>query len=156
MLTLQATSQQACLPALTQGNMKITETITHIRIPPSAVEGQTLNISDSSWLHFSLAHVFPYMDNMGKENFYQIKSYVILKNLSLQCRISPVRGLIAPISGSVIKYKTFFHWKPQKWKQCSIIKEVFKSTEVDKNFFFFSRICLSNLTSVYPLTPELL
>lgn len=44
MLTLQATSQQACLPALTQGNMKITETITHIRIPPSAVEGQTLLI----------------------------------------------------------------------------------------------------------------
>lgn len=75
------------------------------------------------------------MDNMGEENFYQIKSYVILKNLSLQCRISPVRGLIAPINGSVIKYKTLFHWKPQKWKQCSIIKEVFKSSEVDKNFF---------------------
>lgn len=134
MLTPQATSQQACLPALTQGNMKITEIITHIRIPPSAVEGQTplifLTLPDYTLAWLTFFHTWTIWAKR-----ISIKSYVILKNLSLQCRISPVRGLIAPINGSVIKYKTLFHWKPQKWKQCSIIKEVFKSSEVDKNFF---------------------
>lgn len=42
MLTLQVTSQQGWLPALTPGNMKITETITHARTHPSVAEGQSL------------------------------------------------------------------------------------------------------------------
>lgn len=42
MQTLLATSQQAALPVLTPGNVKITETITHVMIHPAAAEGQSL------------------------------------------------------------------------------------------------------------------
>lgn len=38
----QVTSQQAWLPALTPGNMKITETIKHVWRHPSVAEGQSL------------------------------------------------------------------------------------------------------------------
>lgn len=65
MPTLQATSQQAWLPALTPGNMKITETITHVRIHPSVAEGQSLlAFPTASDYVFNYDQVFLCVDNV--------------------------------------------------------------------------------------------
>lgn len=129
MLTLYATSQQACLPALTPGNMKITETITHIRYILLLWRTDPVNISNCSWLCFQLGSSLTsllqqYMCvSSGIQVwvwnlcFYQIKDTVYFRwagqaftAISIVYHTTRRSCLIAPIQGFLPTNKTYFHW----------------------------------------------